>query len=168
MTSMPASRRVRAMILAPRSWPSSPGLATTTRMGPLIADASVSGSPLRRREHHEQREPLLDRVEPVLDVSRDEEHVARRHLPVLAGARESGPAGDDVVGLVLPVRALRVGRARLEYVEARAHRVGAEELAVKLAGRRTGDVDLVQGPGVHRRDPSDVTGNVCRSRSLLE
>ncbi|HYX84939.1 MAG TPA: cupin domain-containing protein, partial [Gaiellales bacterium] len=25
----------------------------------------------------EQREPLLDRVEPVLDVSRDEEHVAR-------------------------------------------------------------------------------------------
>src|SRR4051794_27324415 len=32
MTSMPASRSARAMILAPRSWPSSPGLATTTRI----------------------------------------------------------------------------------------------------------------------------------------
>src|SRR5688572_741358 len=32
MTSIPASRRARAMIFAPRSWPSSPGLATTTRI----------------------------------------------------------------------------------------------------------------------------------------
>src|SRR5687768_9878762 len=31
MTSMPASRSARAMIFAPRSWPSRPGLATTTR-----------------------------------------------------------------------------------------------------------------------------------------
>src|SRR5712692_3963516 len=33
MTSMPASRRARATIRAPRSWPSSPTLATTTRIG---------------------------------------------------------------------------------------------------------------------------------------
>src|SRR3954466_13285660 len=32
MTSMPASRSARATTLAPRSWPSRPGLATTTRM----------------------------------------------------------------------------------------------------------------------------------------
>src|SRR5439155_1970364 len=32
MPSMPASRSARAMIFAPRSWPSSPGLATTTRI----------------------------------------------------------------------------------------------------------------------------------------
>src|SRR6201997_899914 len=32
MTSIPASRRARAMIFAPRSWPSRPGLATTTRI----------------------------------------------------------------------------------------------------------------------------------------
>src|SRR3990172_5895797 len=30
MTSMPASRNARAMIFAPRSWPSSPGLAIST------------------------------------------------------------------------------------------------------------------------------------------
>src|SRR5689334_6420372 len=33
MTSKPASRRARATSLAPRSWPSSPGLATSTRTG---------------------------------------------------------------------------------------------------------------------------------------
>src|SRR6267143_418574 len=42
MTSMPASRRARAMILAPRSCPSKPGLATTTRILPLDA-ASTAG-----------------------------------------------------------------------------------------------------------------------------
>src|SRR5688500_5171866 len=43
MTSIPASRRARAMILAPRSWPSRPGFATTTR----IFRVTVSG--IRRR-----------------------------------------------------------------------------------------------------------------------
>src|SRR5829696_905908 len=38
MTSMPASRSARAMIFAPRSCPSRPGLATTTR----IFDAVIS------------------------------------------------------------------------------------------------------------------------------
>src|ERR1700733_4934943 len=35
---MPASRRARAMILAPRSCPSSPGLATTTRIFLSVAE----------------------------------------------------------------------------------------------------------------------------------
>src|ERR1041384_7433154 len=41
MTSMPASRRARAMIFAPRSWPSRPGLAIKTRIffsGILLCD----------------------------------------------------------------------------------------------------------------------------------
>ena len=33
MTSMPASRNARATILAPRSWPSRPTFATSTRIG---------------------------------------------------------------------------------------------------------------------------------------
>src|SRR3972149_3390300 len=32
MTSIPASRRARAMTFAPRSWPSSPGFAMSTRI----------------------------------------------------------------------------------------------------------------------------------------
>src|SRR5581483_5260790 len=32
MTSIPASRRARAITFAPRSWPSRPGLATSTRI----------------------------------------------------------------------------------------------------------------------------------------
>src|SRR5438128_10190472 len=36
MTSMPGSRSARAITLAPRSWPSSPGLAITTLIFELI------------------------------------------------------------------------------------------------------------------------------------
>src|SRR4051812_30003582 len=45
---MPASRSARAMILAPRSWPSKPGLATTTRILPLDA-ASTAGRDATRQ-----------------------------------------------------------------------------------------------------------------------
>src|SRR5207245_2063325 len=37
MTSMPASRSARATIFTPRSWPSSPTLAISTRMGAAMA-----------------------------------------------------------------------------------------------------------------------------------
>src|ERR687886_804420 len=37
MTSIPASRSAAATTLAPRSWPSRPGLATRTRIGRCIA-----------------------------------------------------------------------------------------------------------------------------------
>src|ERR671930_2554207 len=47
MTSIPASRRARAMIFAPRSWPSRPGLAITTRI--LRAMTEVSPLPLGQR-----------------------------------------------------------------------------------------------------------------------
>src|SRR5437764_12022224 len=48
---MPASRRARAMILAPRSWPSSPGLATTTRilLGAGEAAGVIAAYIMRRR-----------------------------------------------------------------------------------------------------------------------
>src|SRR5215218_7864277 len=54
MTSMPASRRALATTLAPRSCPSSPGLATTTRMRPCATVRCPSrrpfpGPPLRCR-----------------------------------------------------------------------------------------------------------------------
>src|SRR4051794_8973615 len=48
MTSMPESRRARAMILAPRSCPSKPGLATTTRILRAVA-ASIAAETLARR-----------------------------------------------------------------------------------------------------------------------
>src|SRR6188474_3319046 len=44
MTSIPASRRARAMILAPRSCPSKPGLATTTRILRAVAASISAGS----------------------------------------------------------------------------------------------------------------------------
>src|SRR5512136_114609 len=41
MTSIPASRRARAITLAPRSWPSRPGLAMSTRIFLGNVDTSV-------------------------------------------------------------------------------------------------------------------------------
>ena len=55
MTSMPASRSARAMTLAPRSWPSRPGLGDQDADGSGHARAAVyqsmmaTGSPTRRR-----------------------------------------------------------------------------------------------------------------------
>src|SRR5215210_4231428 len=44
MTSMPASRSARAMIFAPRSCPSRPGLATTTRIFFVEVEAAIRAS----------------------------------------------------------------------------------------------------------------------------
>src|SRR3954466_9837325 len=44
---MPASRSARAMIFAPRSCPSRPGLATTTRILPLDAASTAGRDPTR-------------------------------------------------------------------------------------------------------------------------
>src|SRR5438309_502982 len=41
MTSMPASRSARAMTLAPRSWPSSPGFAMTTRIFRIRPESAI-------------------------------------------------------------------------------------------------------------------------------
>src|SRR6478672_11210396 len=43
---MPASRRARAMIFAPRSCPSRPGLATTTRIFLWVAASMRAGDPI--------------------------------------------------------------------------------------------------------------------------
>src|SRR5687767_9008407 len=47
MTSIPASRSARAMIFAPRSWPSRPGFATTTRI--FLLAIGAAGYPVARR-----------------------------------------------------------------------------------------------------------------------
>src|SRR6188768_1109578 len=57
---MPASRRARAMILAPRSCPSSPGLATTTRIFLLeVADMGAARDCMGSRQNASR--PGLDR-----------------------------------------------------------------------------------------------------------
>src|SRR5262245_48120418 len=45
MTSIPASRNARAITLAPRSWPSRPGFAITTRILCVISTLSLSRGP---------------------------------------------------------------------------------------------------------------------------
>src|SRR3954462_11374093 len=52
MTSNPSSRRARAMIFAPRSWPSRPGLATRMRSfreGSAMGCGNLSDAPEARK-----------------------------------------------------------------------------------------------------------------------
>src|SRR5918996_5139588 len=57
MTSIPASRRARAMIFAPRSCPSRPGLAITTRIFLATAAQVYGGETDRRRLLPRMAEP---------------------------------------------------------------------------------------------------------------
>src|SRR5436305_1271850 len=100
MTSMPASRSARAMIFAPRSCPSRPGLAITTRIlrataaslaaegGAVRALGAVLPQPASAREHGERHE----------EDERDQDH--REEDPLAAERR-----GD--LGLPLPLRGVR-------------------------------------------------------------
>src|SRR4051794_26701884 len=82
MTSMPASRSARAMIFAPRSWPSRPGLATTTRILRLLVAALTAASLLHDQLH------LL--VGGAVDRAVDRVRPALLHLPAV-GARAVDP-----------------------------------------------------------------------------
>jgi hypothetical protein len=117
MTSIPASRRARAMIFAPRSWPSRPGLATTT----LIFRASAIAA---------SRIPLSTKVAAVLRRAALVALVAAAvvgcggsHTPAAdTGARFETVVQDDALLLHRPaelgqtvrtLRALGVDRVRI-------------------------------------------------------
>src|SRR5256885_6268933 len=77
MTSIPASRSARAMIFAPRSWPSRPGFAMRTRI-------FFSSGILCLAEYREDDDivirPLAVKIArqlPLLDESVPQEHVLR-------------------------------------------------------------------------------------------
>src|SRR3954451_6228723 len=105
---MPASRSARAMILAPRSWPSRPGFATTTRIlrlpacAPAAEVSAVPSTPPRLLHNdllahlhgvHEAvdgprallREPVLEVPRPRLALRAPAVVVLGDGVPVLGG-----------------------------------------------------------------------------------
>src|SRR5215213_4900649 len=86
MTSIPASRNARAMIFAPRSCPSSPGLATTTRIFLFVA-VDISGRG-RLIVHVRTRRARLERD----DVRRALAHPVLPE-PALADGSQQAPVG---------------------------------------------------------------------------
>src|SRR3954464_4923938 len=139
---MPASRRARAMILAPRSWPSRPGLATTTRIlravGALTGGADPTWAPpaegavalLHADRHPHEGVELAQQPVGALLAERAREGAARLVRRVEAG----GPARDgDVVEAVAPPdpldgRAARDGQRRgAEPVVLDGHRARRRE-----------------------------------------
>src|SRR4028119_353067 len=126
MTSMPASRRARAMILAPRSWPSSPTFATTTLIVRSIFPI-LTGRVCRARGG--RRTPgRLSPAGPEVggeegEAGEEEEHPAEQadHVPGPYAGRHKERRGDDeehpsqkVVPLV-PARAVFAHANLLSY-----------------------------------------------------
>src|SRR5262249_24491409 len=88
MTSMPASRNARAITLAPRSWPSRPGLAISTRIffSGIFAVSSSSGSlpQILNRHHNHCRYHQIDAQEAY-----------KTKEPAVAALRIVGPRSKD-------------------------------------------------------------------------
>src|SRR4051794_8019732 len=104
MTSMPASRRARAMIFAPRSCPSRPGLATTTRIFLVLEAAAMGGwVPILWLARHPELHlhvGLVDRAHERVGPGAPE-GLAVRARALERGAELHGPLGHgDVVRLL--------------------------------------------------------------------
>src|SRR5687768_355594 len=147
MTSMPASRRARAMIFAPRSCPSSPGLATTTRILRLLTAARLprvrSGAAPQVRAQRERQQAQCEEVAAVAAGRREGgTAVALRAAPDRPAPGVAPlPAGGT--GVVAPA-----GRRPLH-----GHR--ALHLGVRRAdvAERAGLVERVRAPFAGREDP---------------
>src|SRR3954447_8591341 len=108
MTSMPASRRARAMILAPRSCPSKPGLATTTRILPLDAASTAGRDPTPQ--------PAADDVPPVVRLRDLDDGLHRRGMHLADDLEGAALAEPVAVGLALPRNRVPGGEARALHV----------------------------------------------------
>src|SRR6266516_6151933 len=106
MTSMPASRSARAMIFAPRSCPSSPGFATTTRIFAATACSlrlvrvdflgavRRKGPELGRKVGMRLEGSVGDRLDA--RVPQNTATGARRHRPGdITGSHPAMPAADE-------------------------------------------------------------------------
>src|SRR5258705_9254185 len=126
---MPASRRARAMIFAPRSWPSKPGLATTTRiLRSTVSRIGASKCMRLARDVAEQRardDESLDLARALVDLGdlgvavvalgREVAHVAvaAEHLQRLARVVARHPRGEQLgLGALDRVRPPRLFEAR--------------------------------------------------------
>src|SRR3954470_6529295 len=104
MTSKPASRSVRATILAPRSWPSRPGFATRT----LVATSrALASSRKRSSEDHRLLELAPDRFQRVHHlphravVVRAVDEVMHQVVVTFRRSRQRGQAGGNRRGVTV-------------------------------------------------------------------
>src|SRR5688572_359400 len=134
MTSMPASRSDAATTLAPRSWPSRPGLAMSTRIGRIVSAmshqpsaagygdrsarklANVAPDEQRRslalsgNEEHFATSTRQRAIRPRVERAFHDEAVAREQIREMRGRVESNAV------LTLPTRARAApGRAHRQH-----------------------------------------------------
>src|SRR5919201_98072 len=108
MTSNPASRRARATILAPRSCPSNPGFATTTRILRSLIDVSFERRLCRRnpsRGRHRKGGAAPLRAEPRLGHDHADLALTHRCLVRAPALPAQSFAGEAPEGGRSPLRA---------------------------------------------------------------
>src|ERR687896_65313 len=167
---MPASRSARAMIFAPRSCPSRPGLATTTRILRVFTWRRLSGGggppaqPGAERERHQAQHGQAAGVDP---------GGRKRGARAVAGGGPVVRGGAALVarGVAAAAPAVAAPRARGTHGDGAAHlRVGLaevlegarliERVRAALAGLEDAGVEAaVVGRGGVRRGALVGTGN---------
>src|SRR5436305_5006012 len=116
---MPASRSARAMILAPRSWPSRPGFATTTRIffsvGEAIGGSGIldlrCGAPARRAPSSPPRTEATPDHDPRLR-SAPARATSASSSAARGGLNHSANLADAVQGLITELLHSAGGRPR--------------------------------------------------------
>ena len=84
------------------------------------------------REENQDRQFLGDVVKAMLHFCRHEERAPCRNFLVLIAHVERASASNNVVHLVLMMRALQVRSSSSEYIQTSTHRRNAEKLEVCL------------------------------------
>src|ERR1043166_8223241 len=107
MTSMPASRRARAITLAPRSWPSRPGLAMTTRSFLKSAIYPLKSATSYHRNLFVLAPDLAQRVAHLADRRIGADRIEDGRHDVLARARDRAQPIERALDAVRVARPLQ-------------------------------------------------------------
>jgi hypothetical protein len=107
---------------------------------------------LGRPEGDEDDQLLIDVVEAMGDIRADEDHRSRSHGPNIVAHRHPGSAGNDVIDLVLGVRALGIGAAGGQDVQPDREVVRPYELEERTArcaslSEQLHELEGLHGPG---------------------
>src|SRR5579862_138249 len=152
MTSMPASRRAAATTLAPRSCPSSPGLATSTRIGRMNQLKSEEhGLAICAKHRLERGTDLVERAVPARafqDVGEEILRPLRRHTKALQSCLTRCVVSPRTqLSHPLPLRSIDL-RADLQRWNAQLGFVGDEFIDTDYHAAMLLDLPLLSGGGL--------------------
>jgi hypothetical protein len=110
-------------------------------------------------EEDQDLELFLNIVEPMFQLSLDENDRTGAHLGVVGSDLHAGTSSDDVVHLVFTVRFLGIGAASRQDIHAGAHGRNAEEFEVEFVFACTLAGEIVDMEEVGHKEQFSVPGS---------